>query len=79
LALSQTLRKKNLKSILHLSGGFVGEGHRQDLGGIGTMLTNEVSNAMGECSRLATACTCHHQQGTLVMINRPALSVVKAC
>ena len=33
---------------------------------------------MGEGARFATASPCHHQQGPLVMVYRPSLSVIKA-
>jgi len=37
-----------------------------------------MSDPMGEGTCLATAGTCHHQQGALVMVHRPSLGVVKA-
>ena len=78
LALSQTLRQQQLKPLLHLAGGFIGEGHRQNLSWIGTVLSDQVSNPMGECPSFSTTCSCHHQQGTLVMIYSPSLGVIKA-
>ena len=51
---------------------------RQDLGGIGTVLTDQVSDPMGEGARFATASARHHQQGPLVMIHRPSLGIVEA-
>ena len=78
LALGQALRQKNFKPLLHLAGGFVGEGHRQDLGRIGTVLSDQVSDPMGEGTRFATASTRNHQQRPLVMVHRPSLGVVKA-
>ena len=78
LALSQLLGQQQLQPLFHLPRGLVGEGHRQDLGRISPVLANEVSDAMGECARLAAAGASHHQQRTFVVIHRPALGVVEA-
>ena len=78
LALGQLLSQQHLQPLLHLAGGLVGEGHRQDLSGISTVLTDQMGDAMGEGAGLAAAGTGHHQQGPFVVVHRPALGVVEA-
>ena len=77
LALCETLRQKNLKPLLHLAGGFVGESP-QGSGRDRHRAHQWVSDAMGEGACLATASARHHQQWPLVMVNRPTLGVVEA-
>ena len=78
LTLGQSLGEQELQTLLHLPGGLVGEGHRQDLGGIGTVFPNQMGNSVRECPGFAAARTGHHQQGPLMVINRPALGVIEA-
>jgi hypothetical protein len=78
MALGKLLGQQQLQPLLHLAGGLVGERHSEQLAWIDTVLTNQVSDPMGEGSRLAAAGTSHHQQWTLVVIHRFALGVVEA-
>jgi cell division septation protein DedD len=73
------LCQQQLKPLLHLPGSLIGKGDSQDLARIGSVLSNEVGDAMGESTRLPTTGTSHHQQRPLVVIHRPALGVVEAC
>ena len=73
----QFLRQQKLQPLLHLPGGLVGEGDRQNLSWIGTMLADQVGNAMGQGTGLAAASAGDHQQWTFVMIDCPTLGVVE--
>ena len=75
---SQTLSQKGLKPLLHLTSSLVGECDRQDLSWIDTMLANQVSNPMSQCTCFAATSTCHHKQGSLVMTDSPLLGIVKS-
>ena len=70
--------KQQLQTLLHLSSGFVRKRHRKDLGGISTMLPNQVGNAMGECPCFSASRTSHHQQRSFMVIHSTALSIVEA-
>ena len=78
LALGQLLGQQQLQPLLHLAGGLVGEGHRQQLGRIHAVVAHQVGDAVGERPGLAAAGPGHHQQGPGVMVHRPALGVVEA-
>ena len=78
MTLRQFLGQKQLKPLLHLPGGFVGESHRQNLSWIRTVLTDQVSNAVRQGSSLPTASARNHQQRPLMVIHGPALGIVKA-
>ena len=77
LALGQLLGQQQLQPLLHLAGGLVGEGHRQQLGRIHAVVAHQVGDAVGERPGLAAAGPGHHQQGPGVVIHRPALGVVE--
>ena len=53
--------------LLHLAGGLVGEGDREDLGGPHTLLADEMGDALGEHARLARAGSRHDEQGAAAM------------
>ena len=78
LTLRQRLSQEQLKPLLHLPSSLIGEGHRQNLRRICTVLPNQVGNAMGESPGLATTGAGNHQQRTFVVIHSPALGVVKS-
>ena len=79
LTLRQLLGQEQLKPLLHLPSGLVGEGNSQNLRRICTVLPNQVGNAMGQGPGFAATGAGNHQQRTFVVIHRPALIVVKAC
>ena len=78
LTLGQALGQQQLQPLLHFPSRLIRKGDGQDLAWIGSVLSNEVGDAMGESTRLPTPCTSHHQQRPLVVIHRPALGVVEA-
>jgi hypothetical protein len=75
--LGQALSQQQLEPLLHLPGSLIGKGDCQDLAWIRSVLSNEMSNAMGERTRFSTPSTSHHKQRPLVVIHRPALSIVQ--
>ena len=42
------------------------------------MRSNQVSDAMRQCTRLTTTSSCNHQQRSLMMVDSLALSIIKA-
>ena len=78
MTLCQLLGQEQLKPLLHLPSGLVGEGHRQNLRRIRTVLANQVSDAMGQGPGLAATSAGNHKQRTFVMIDCPALGVIEA-
>jgi len=59
--------------VLHLAGGLVGEGHRQDLGGAGAALAEDVGDARGQHARLAGAGAGQHQNRAVQRLHGLAL------
>ena len=77
LTLSKFLREQQLQTLLHLTGSLIGEGHRQKLTRIHTVVADQVGDPMRKRPGFAATCACNHQQRTGVVINRPALGVVQ--
>ena len=76
LTLRQLLSQKQLKPLLHLPSGLVGEGNGQNLRRICSVLANQVGYAMGKGPGLTATGASNHQQWAFVVIHRPALGVI---
>ncbi|MGY4326214.1 hypothetical protein ACVWWG_000628 [Bradyrhizobium sp. LB7.2] len=59
--------------VLHLAGGLVGEGHRQDLGGARAALAQDMGDARGQHAGLAGAGAGQHQNRAVQRLHRLAL------
>ncbi|GAB4447641.1 MAG: hypothetical protein OHK0015_51870 [Chloroflexi bacterium OHK40] len=51
------------QALAHLLRGFVGEGEREDLAGLGTVVVDQVGDAQGEHTRFAAAGTGSYEHG----------------
>ena len=70
--------EQHADALLHLARGLVGEGHRQDLRGVGEAGGDEVGDAGGEHARLAGAGAGQHQHGAVGGLDGAALLRVEA-
>ena len=72
------VRHERVDALLHLGGGLVGEGERQDLLGPGLLLPDEPGDAARDDGGLAGARAGDDQEGTGVVGDGLALRVVQA-
>ena len=65
-------------ALLHLARGLVGEGHRHDLARVRAAGCQDVRYASREDARLAGACTCQNQDGSIQRLDSLLLLGVEA-
>jgi len=65
-------------AVLHLAGGFIGEGHGQDMPGAHAPLLHQVGDAVGQDARLAAAWPGQHEHRAIARAHRLALLGIHA-